>query len=104
VLEVIRDNMPLKNLNIKTDDIEIDISILPVKVVLDLNRYVQHCLRRQRMIERYEKHLDEQQASQHQRMIEEEQHQLMPDDHDVPMFWNPYMDIGVSEFEDIHPY
>jgi hypothetical protein len=37
-------------------------------------------------------------------MVEEEQHQLMPDDHDVPMFWNPYMDIGVTEFEDINPY
>jgi hypothetical protein len=30
----------LKNLNIKSDDIELDIATLPVKVIIDLNRYV----------------------------------------------------------------
>jgi hypothetical protein len=40
VLEVVRDHMSLKNMMVKTDDVEIDVATLPVKVVLDLNRYV----------------------------------------------------------------
>jgi len=46
VLEIVRETIPLKNLNIKSDEVEIDIATLPVKVVIDLSRYVQHCLRR----------------------------------------------------------
>ena len=46
VLEIIRETIPLKNLNIKSDEVEIDIATLPVKVVIDLSRYVTHCLRR----------------------------------------------------------
>lgn len=46
VLEIVRDSIPLKQLNIKSDEVEVDIATLPVKVIIDLSRYVQHCLRR----------------------------------------------------------
>lgn len=63
ILEIVRDSIPLKNLNIKNEEVELDIATLPIKVITDLHRYVAHCHRRQRMLDRYAKAQAEKEAA-----------------------------------------
>ena len=115
VLEIVTDQIPLKNLHIKNEEVELDIATLPVKVITELHRYVQHCHRRQRMLERYAKSQEEKELQRQPpaQMVYPEENNIMYEDPlmaqmisempEMPMFWNPYPEMtAVPEFEDIH--